>query len=67
MTTQPLHFPQKHNYQESKLLEIIFRSDDGSQGLVDGDSVRHTLIISSPLSYLFLRVCVYQSLSRVRL
>ena len=63
VTTQPLHFPQKHNYQESKLLEIIFRSDDGSQGLVDGDSVRHTLIISSPLSYLF-STCVCVSVSQ---
>ena len=63
MTTQPLHFPQKHNCQESELLEIIFRRDDGSQGLIDGDSVRHTLIISSPLFLLFFYMCVCISLS----
>ena len=65
MTTQPLLFPQKHNCQESELLEIFFRRDDGSQGLVDGDSVRHTLIISSPLFLPFFYTCVCISRSVV--
>ena len=32
ITTQPLHFPQEHNCQQSNLLEIIFWIEEGRGG-----------------------------------
>lgn len=33
LTTQPLHFPEEHNCQESNLLEIIFWIEEGRGGI----------------------------------